>query len=1333
MTIKHLLTLLVFIFSLTTCLAQINTTGGVSCDEAGPICADSSGSYVFQNNNDGSIDLGPIACLNNSPRPAWFFLKIDQSGDLQFQINQWQDFNGDGINNDGGGSGLDVDFVAWGPFGSEDVSNCNMLADRCSPPSPDGNATGCPNNTDDTDYYINDMDNSNIIDCSYSGSSSETLTINNVNSDEYYILLITNFIGGDGLIEIVQTNFGDAGAGSSDCSIVNTDNYCEGEVVDLDATTLNAVSYEWYQDGTPLAETGPILNNVAAPSAVYTVNALDNLGDIIFNYEFIVNFEIQPLANTVPNMLHCDDDNDGVYNFDLSTLTAQILGAQDSAEFTVTYHLSQTDADNNVSTLTSPYQNTANPQTIYARIENNKLIDCFDTTSFIIQVFDTPIANSVPNQLICDEDNDGIWSFDLLSFDATVLEIQDSIQFSVSYHLSQADADGNLNTLMSPYQNVSNPQTIFIRIENNDNSNCFDTNSFSLEVFDQPLLNTVPNQLICDDNNDGFWSLNLDVVSTAVLGAQNAADFAVTYHVSQADADANTSVIASPYTNVVDYQQEEIFIRIENNLNTACYETSSFIFDVFDQPTATTAFYGLCDDDTDGDDTNGFVTFDLSTLTAQILNGQDPVQFAVTYHLNQTDADNNVSALPLSFVNTIVNTQQLVARVENEDNTDCYETTIVDLVVYELPTIVPIVELFQCDDDADGFVNFNLTEANELISTNYLNETFTFHTTILDAENATNTIIDPTVYTNTDPSSAPDILFVRTKNNDGCYRVSQLNLLVSTTAILPTFQLAYEVCDDTVIDGDDHNGVAAFDFSDAEAQIRVIFPIGQALTITYYETLDDALAEINEIPDISNHRNDASPNVQNIYVRIDSDLDNACLGLGHHITLTVNPVPEVIAVTDYIVCEDNTDGFYDFDLESKSSEVLNGQDSGVFAVTYHETQADADANILALTSLYTNTTNPQPIFVRITNTITGCSKSVVNFSIEVQEEVQANQTMPIFILCDEFGDNDGFAEFDLLSQDLLVLDGQDPADYDVNYYLTQADADLEVNELPSNYQNITNPQTIYARVSDITIANSICWATIEITLQVNLLPIFDLNDEYLLCLNTNGTEVVELPVLDTELSDTDYSFEWSLNGSVLPSETVSRLLPSVGGTYSVLVTNNATGCQNTDSAIVNESSPPIISAEVTSLVFDDNSIVEVEALGLGVYEYSLSNGAWQTSNIFENVSPGIHVVIARDINGCGFASTTVLVIDYPEYFTPNNDGYHDTWNVVGIDTQPDAVIYIFDRFGKLLKQLSPTGIGWDGTFNGVNLPSSDYWFSIEYHEPIDGTRKQFKSHFTLKR
>jgi gliding motility-associated-like protein len=92
----------------------------------------------------------------------------------------------------------------------------------------------------------------------------------------------------------------------------------------------------------------------------------------------------------------------------------------------------------------------------------------------------------------------------------------------------------------------------------------------------------------------------------------------------------------------------------------------------------------------------------------------------------------------------------------------------------------------------------------------------------------------------------------------------------------------------------------------------------------------------------------------------------------------------------------------------------------------------------------------------------------------------------------------------------------------------------------------------------------------------------------------------------------------------------------------------------------------------------------------------------------------------------------VQVIDYPRYFTPNGDGFHDKWNVTGLFNYANTTkIYIFDRLGKLIKQISAAGDGWDGTYNGQLLPATDYWFTVDY--PEQGTMKQFKAHFSLKR
>ena len=99
------------------------------------------------------------------------------------------------------------------------------------------------------------------------------------------------------------------------------------------------------------------------------------------------------------------------------------------------------------------------------------------------------------------------------------------------------------------------------------------------------------------------------------------------------------------------------------------------------------------------------------------------------------------------------------------------------------------------------------------------------------------------------------------------------------------------------------------------------------------------------------------------------------------VTFMVNPLPNDAGIpSDFLECENNTDFKFDFDLETKNSEILNGQDQTMFTVTYHDSQADADNLVDPLVSPYENISNPQLIFVAITNNTTGCSVSSQSLS-----------------------------------------------------------------------------------------------------------------------------------------------------------------------------------------------------------------------------------------------------------------------------------------------------------------------------------------------------------------
>jgi len=133
--------------------------------------------------------------------------------------------------------------------------------------------------------------------------------------------------------------------------------------------------------------------------------------------------------------------------------------------------------------------------------------------------------------------------------------------------------------------------------------------------------------------------------------------------------------------------------------------------------------------------------------------------------------------------------------------------------------------------------------------------------------------------------------------------------------------------------------------------------------------------------------------------------------------------------------------------------------------------------------------------------------------------------------------------------------------------------------------------------------------------------------------------------------------------------------------------------------------------------------------------YQLDNGPVGTSNVFQNVLPGPHTVTLTDANGCGTVTENIVVVGNPNYFTPNGDGFNDIWNISGLETLEDPQVFIYDRHGKLLKQLDAATIGWDGTANGQELPATDYWFLLTYR---DGSGQRIsapflQSHFSLRR
>ena len=221
-------------------------------------------------------------------------------------------------------------------------------------------------------------------------------------------------------------------------------------------------------------------------------------------------------------------------------------------------------------------------------------------------------------------------------------------------------------------------------------------------------------------------------------------------------------------------------------------------------------------------------------------------------------------------------------------------------------------------------------------------------------------------------------------------------------------------------------------------------------------------------------------------------------------------------------------------------------------------------------------------------------------------------------------------------------------------------------------------------------------------------------------------------ILDTGLNPATHSFVWTVDGSII-APTSSSINVSLPGVYTVVATNISTGCDSpVATATVTTSFPGLgIATQVINQFSNEAGIIVNVSNGTGPFTYQLDNGSVQESNVFSPALPGSHVLYVQDVNGCTNLTTEVTVLGYMNFFTPNNDSYNDTWNVIGLENQPGTLIHIYDRYGKYIKQVSANGKGWDGTLNGQPLPSTDYWFTVEYTE--NGKSKEFKSHFSLVR
>ncbi|MBZ9728566.1 T9SS type B sorting domain-containing protein [Salegentibacter sp. JZCK2] len=308
--------------------------------------------------------------------------------------------------------------------------------------------------------------------------------------------------------------------------------------------------------------------------------------------------------------------------------------------------------------------------------------------------------------------------------------------------------------------------------------------------------------------------------------------------------------------------------------------------------------------------------------------------------------------------------------------------------------------------------------------------------------------------------------------------------------------------------------------------------------------------------------------------------------------------------------------------------------------------------------------------------------------------------------------------------------------YRVNFYETSQDLEDENPISNTTAFPVDGAREIIARVEGL---ESGCYSQeISFDIELSFIPENFLPEESVLCVNLDGSVNQEAGI--GEDLGVNYDYEWIAEGNSISTDAILNFteMPDFND-VSLIVTDSRSGCSvQLTTTLLTYSRPEMVSVEIEGSDFTGGYLITAEASG-GIgsentsYEYRADNGAWQQSGVFRNLNPGSHIISAREINGCGeTTSDDFFLVGYPRFFTPNADGYNDTWNINNTAEIQILKLYVFDRYGKLIKELTPGGEGWDGTYNGRALPADDYWFRVEF-EMQDGKRDHFGANFTLKR
>ena len=644
----------------------------------------------------------------------------------------------------------------------------------------------------------------------------------------------------------------------------------------------------------------------------------------------------------------------------------------------------------------------------------------FFTLIFTFYSFAQVVANQPTPMEVCDDAiPDGITSFDLTLKNAEVLGNQNPNDFSVTYYETQADAQADANAIPDPtaYTPFSNPQTVYVRVEELNSGN-YSTVTLDLFVNLTPTANTPTDMEVCDGN--GFAVFDLNIQDQQILGTQSPNNFYVSYYLTQADAEAQMNPLSSPYTNTTNLQT--IFAVVQS-INGNCISNVVTYNLIINTLNINTQPYDLiaCGNG------QGIGYFDLTINENQITNGDQ--NLVVSYFEDINDANNNINSIndPTFFENYNSPYFQIIYIRVEDPNSGCFyvnNNTALYLNVFDVQIVQP-TPLVEDDPDNDGFASFDLTTKDDEITAGNPNYSVTYHESVSDAENNVNPLTSP--YNNIVPNSQT-VYFRVDDNFDGCYVIGQL-ILLTEYAPFQVNQTTLGVCNDNA------TGTLVYDLTLANSDI-LSNVVASEYTIAYYETNSDAASQTNAIANPSNYT--SNPNITTIYAGVTET------GTSEYVITTIDLIANMLPIIQfdplYTVCQGNGVDLVPFTVTQQ--DVIYQWSTGQDTPTLHVTQSGD----------YT---------VTLTNTVTGCINTGTT-TVEIG-------FFPVIGTANDLTSCDLNQVYDLTTTIPEILVNLNPNDYVVTFYESAQDASDGVNPIanPTTYTTQSTLQNITASVSSV--------------------------------------------------------------------------------------------------------------------------------------------------------------------------------------------------------------------------------------------------------------------------